>query len=85
MLGGLKDIERESDRIKHRLRRIIQLQEKRQVLLSTLSNEELISEVGSRTMPAAEIPSFSRERRKPKRDGRGEVTVNDRVLLLSFY
>jgi hypothetical protein len=43
MLDELKDIERELDRLKRRVR------------LSQLSNEELLSEVGSRTMPATDI------------------------------
>ena len=67
MLDELKDIERELDRIKRRLRRMTQLLEKRQLRLSTLSDEELISEVGSRTMPAADIAKLLAEAEKPKK------------------
>jgi len=55
MLNELKDIEREIDRIKRRVRRMINHLEKRQVRLSQLSNEELLGEVGSRTLPATDI------------------------------
>jgi hypothetical protein len=55
MLDELKDIERELDRLKRRVRRIIALLEKRSVRLNQLSNEELLSEVGSRTLPATDL------------------------------
>ena len=55
MLEELKDIDREIDRLKRRVQRLIGLLEKRQVRLMQLSDEELLSEVGSRTLPSAEI------------------------------
>jgi hypothetical protein len=55
MLDELKDIERELDRLKRRVRRMIALLEKRSVRLNQLSNEELLSEVGSRTLPATDL------------------------------
>ncbi len=70
MLDELKDIERELDRLKRRVRRMISLLEKRRVRLSQLSNEELLSEVGSRTMPAtdiAELLAVAEENERKKR------------------
>jgi ATP-dependent exoDNAse (exonuclease V) alpha subunit len=70
MLDELKDIERELDRLKRRVRRMISLLEKRRVRLSQLSNEELLSEVGSRTMPAtdiAELLAAAEENQRKKR------------------
>lgn len=55
MLDELKDIERELDRIKRRVRAMIHHLEKRHVRLNQLSDEELLSEVGSRTLPATDI------------------------------
>jgi hypothetical protein len=67
MLDELKDIDRELDRIKRRVRRMIELLEKRRVRLSTLSDEELIGEVSARTMPAADIAKLLAEAEKPKK------------------
>ena len=53
MLDELKDIDRELDRLKRRVRRLINHLEKRQVRLMQLSDDELLSEVGSRTLPPA--------------------------------
>jgi hypothetical protein len=55
MLDELKDIERELDRVKRRVRRMIELLEKRQVRLSQLGKEDVLGEVGSRTLPATDI------------------------------
>ena len=55
MLDELKDIEREIDRLKQRVQRLVTHLEKRQVRLMQLSNEELLTEVGSRTLPATDI------------------------------
>jgi hypothetical protein len=70
MLEELKDIERELDRLKRRVRRMISLLEKRSVRLNQLSNEELLSEVGSRTLPAtdiAELLAAAEENERKKR------------------
>ena len=61
MLDELKDIERELDRIKRRVRGMINHMEKRQVRLNQLSDDELISEVGSRTLPATDIAKLLAE------------------------
>jgi len=55
MLDELKDIDRELDRVKRRVQRLINHLEKRQVRLMQLSDDELLSEVGSRTLPATAI------------------------------
>jgi len=69
MLEELRDIERELERVKKRVHRMIAHLEKRQVRLSALSNDELLSEVGSRTLPSSEIEKLlagaERPRRKP--------------------
>lgn len=55
MLDELRDIDRELDRLKRRVQRLITHLEKRQVRLMQLSDEELLTEVGARTLPATEI------------------------------
>ena len=65
MLEELKDIDREIDRLKRRVQRLINLLEKRQVRLMQLSDEELLSEVGSRTLPATEIEKLLASSDKP--------------------
>ncbi|HSF17245.1 MAG TPA: hypothetical protein VLK65_16980 [Vicinamibacteria bacterium] len=65
MIEELKDIERELDRLKRRVRRMVELLEKRTVRLAQLSDEELLSEVGSRTMPATEIAKLLASAEKP--------------------
>ena len=67
MLDELKDIERELERLKKRVRRMIQLLEKRQVRLMQLSNEDLLSEVGSRTLPATDIAELLAVADKPRK------------------
>jgi hypothetical protein len=67
MLEELRDIERELDRMKRRIRRMIQLIEKRQVRLLQLSNEEILSEVGSRTLPATDIAELLGAAEKPRK------------------
>ncbi len=65
MLDELKDIERELDRIKRRVRGMINHLEKRHVRLSQLSDDELLSEVGSRTLPATDIAKLLASAEKP--------------------
>jgi hypothetical protein len=67
VLEELKDMERELDRMKKRIRRMIELLQKRQVRLMQLSDEELLSEVGSRTMPAADIAELLAAAEKPRK------------------
>jgi uncharacterized protein Yka (UPF0111/DUF47 family) len=67
MLEELRDIERELDRMKRRIRRMIQLIEKRQVRLMQLSKEEILSEVGSRTLPATDIAELLGVADKPRK------------------
>lgn len=67
MLDELKDIERELERLKKRVRRMIQLLEKRQVRLMQLSNEDVLSEVGSRTLPATDIAELLAAADKPRK------------------
>lgn len=67
MLDELKDIERELDRVKRRVRRMIELLEKRQVRLSQLGKEDLLGEVGSRTLPATDIAELLGTADKPRK------------------
>jgi len=67
MLDELKDIERELDRLKRRVRRMIQLLEKRQVRLMQLSKEDVLGEVGSRTLPATDIAELMAAADKPRK------------------
>ncbi len=67
MLDELKDIERELERLKKRVRRMIQLLEKRQVRLMALSKEDVLSEVGSRTLPATDIAELMASAEKPRK------------------
>lgn len=66
MLDELKDMERELERMKKRVRRMIELLEKRKVRLMQLSEEEILSEVASRTMPAADIAELLAAAEKPR-------------------
>lgn len=67
MLEELRDIERELDRVKRRVHRMIAHIEKRQVRLSALSDDELLSEVGSRTLPATEIEKLLANAERPRK------------------
>ena len=67
MLDELKDIDRELDRLKRRVRRLISHLEKRQVRLMQLSDDELLSEVGSRTMPATDIEKLLAAAERPRK------------------
>jgi len=69
MLDELKDIERELDRLKKRVRRMIQLLEKRQLRLMQLSKEDVLGEVGSRTLPATDIAELMASADKPRKKG----------------
>ena len=55
MIEELRDIERELNRLRVRVQRIIHLLEKRRIRLSTLSDEEVIGETADRTLPATDI------------------------------
>lgn len=67
MLDELKDIERELDRVKRRVRRMIDLLEKRQVRLNQLGKEDVLGEVGSRTLPATDIAELLGTTDKPRK------------------
>ncbi len=67
MLDELKDMERELERLKKRVRRMIQLLEKRQVRLMQLGKEDLLGEVGSRTLPATDIAELMGVADKPRK------------------
>ena len=67
MLDELKDIDRELDRLKRRIRRLIGHLEKRQVRLMQLSDDELLSEVGSRTLPATDIEKLLATAERPRK------------------
>jgi hypothetical protein len=67
MLDELKDIERELERMKRRVRKMIQLLEKRQVRLMQLSKEDVLGEVGSRTLPATDIAELLAAADKPRK------------------
>jgi hypothetical protein len=67
MLDELKDIERELERMKRRVRKMIQLLEKRQVRLMQLGKEDILGEVGSRTLPATDIAELLAAADKPRK------------------
>jgi hypothetical protein len=68
MIEELRDIERELNRLRVRVQRMIHLLEKRRIRLSTLSDEEVIGEAADRTIPAADIAELlgSEKPKKPK-------------------
>ena len=67
MLDELKDIERELVRLKRRVRRLVQLLEKRQIRLMQLGDEDVLGEIGSRTLPAADIAELMATADKPRK------------------
>jgi hypothetical protein len=67
MLDELKDIERELDRLKRRVRRLVQLLEKRQTRLMQLGDEDVLGEIGSRTLPASDIAELMATADKPRK------------------
>jgi len=67
MLDELKDMERELERLKKRVRRMIQLLEKRQVRLMQLGKEDVLGEIGSRTLPATDIAELMASAEKPRK------------------
>ena len=67
MLDELKDMERELERLKKRVRRMVQLLEKRQVRLMQLSKEDVLGEVGSRTLPATDIAELLASADRPRK------------------
>ena len=67
MLDELKDIERELEKLKKRVKRLIGFLEKRQVRLATLSEEDVIGEAADRTLPATEIADLLAEAKPKKR------------------
>jgi len=67
VLDELKDIERELERLKKRVRRMIQLLEKRQVRLTQLGKEDVLGEIGSRTLPATDIAELMASADKPRK------------------
>ena len=66
MIEELRDIERELNRLRVRVQRMIHLLEKRRVRLDTLSDEEIIGEAAERTLPATDIAELLASE-KPKR------------------
>ena len=65
MLDELKDMERELERLKKRVRRMIL--EKRQVRLMQLGKEDVLGEIGSRTLPATDIAELMASAEKPRK------------------
>jgi hypothetical protein len=55
MIDELKEIENDLDKLKGRVKRLIDFLEKRRTRLSLLANEDLISEAADRTLPATDI------------------------------
>lgn len=55
MIDELREIERELNRLRARIRRMINLLEKRRVRLSGLKDDEFIGEAAERTLPTSEI------------------------------
>ncbi len=67
MLDELKDIERELEKLKKRVKQLIGFLEKRQLRLATLSDEDVIGEAADRTLPATEIAELLGEAKQKKR------------------
>jgi hypothetical protein len=55
MIEELRDIERELNRLRVRVQRMINLLEKRRIRLEALSDDEIIGETAERTLPATDI------------------------------
>jgi hypothetical protein len=69
MIEELRDIERELNRLRVRVQRMIHLLEKRRVRLDTLTDDEIIGEAAERTLPATDIAELLDEAKskKPKK------------------
>jgi hypothetical protein len=67
MIEELRDIERELNRLRVRVQRMIHLLEKRRIRLDTLSDEEVLGETADRTLPATDIAELlDEEPKKPR-------------------
>ena len=55
MIEELREIEKDLDKLKGRVKRLIDFLEKRRTRLSLLKNEDLIGETADRTLPATDI------------------------------
>jgi hypothetical protein len=55
MIDELKEIEKDLDELKGRVKRLIDFLEKRRTRLSLLTDEDLIGEAADRTLPATDI------------------------------
>lgn len=70
MLDELKQIESELSQLRDRVRRLINLMEKRHVRLAQLEDSDALSEVASRTLPATEVAKLLDEANKRKKSNR---------------
>jgi hypothetical protein len=69
MIEELKEIEKDLDNLKSRVKRLIDFLEKRRTRLSLLTDEDLIGEAADRTLPATDIAELLGEiDGKKKRD-----------------
>ena len=66
MIEELREIERELNRLRIRVQRLINLLEKRRVRLSVLQDEEVIGEAADRTLPATDIAELLGETKSKK-------------------
>jgi len=67
MINELREIEKELTRLRVKIKRMINLLEKRRVRLETLEDDELIGEVAERTIPGQEIAELLSEAKSKKK------------------
>jgi hypothetical protein len=67
MINELREIEKELNRLRVKVQRMINLLEKRRVRLETLEDDELIGEAAERTLPAQEIAELLGKVKKRKK------------------
>jgi len=70
MIEELREIEKDLDKLKGRVKGLIDFLEKRRTRLSLLKDEELISEAADRTLPATDIAELLAEIEPKKKSGK---------------
>ena len=67
MINELREIEKDLNRLRVKIQRMINLLEKRRVRLDTLEDDELIGEVTGRTIPGQEIAELLSDAQSKKK------------------
>ena len=68
MIDELREIEKDLDKLKDRVKRLIDFLEKRRTRLSLLTDEDLIGEAADRTLPATDIAELLEKADKKKQE-----------------